>query len=130
MAKSKPKPSTLFIATEWCLAVRNWSDKWKDSNGVRGSFFYIAQNGLSEVTDLPDGNQGVVISKTADGVEPPTIMLRITGGKAQADTLPKEIYLNISDTNRKFAVLTKEAYQERTSQPSLDSDVASLGAEA
>jgi hypothetical protein len=123
MPKPTPKtvPKPIFIASEWCLSERRWSDKWKDANGVLGSFFYIALNGLSEYTDLPDGNQGVVIKKSLDGIEPDTIMLRIAGGKKMADTLPEKVYMNIHSTTHKFSLLPVSDFEQRTSAPSIGS---------
>lgn len=118
-ATTASKP--IFIASEWCLSERRWSDKWKDANGVQGSFFYIALNGLSEYTDLPDGNQGVVIKKSLDGIEPDTIMLRIAGGKTMADTLPEKVYMNIHSTTHKFSLLPLADFEQRTTAPSLGS---------
>tara|TARA_R110000765_G_scaffold112614_1_gene204832 strand:+ start:100 stop:501 length:402 start_codon:yes stop_codon:yes gene_type:complete len=120
----KAKKKFIFVQSEYCLAQRRWSDKWEDSNGVKGSFFYIALNGNSETTDLPDGNQGVVIKKSVDGIEPDTIMLRITGGKAVADTLPEKVYMCVEEGSpRRFGLITLEKWEELTSVPTLDSDV-------
>ena len=81
----------LFVASEWVTCNLRKSENWKDPvTGIRGSAFYIANNGLSKTFDTGEnGNVGVIISKPKPGEqEPPTLMVQIPNGLAIFDTLP------------------------------------------
>ena len=85
------KTKKVLVVSEWIRANLKTSERWKDpATGVRGSAFYIGDNGLSRTFDTTDGNVGTIITKPKPGEqEPPTLMVQVPNGLSQLDTIPK-----------------------------------------
>ena len=106
----------IFVVSEWVKATLRTSDRWKDPlTGLRGSAFYIGDNGLSKSILTPDGNTGVIISKPKPGeVEPPTRMVQVHNGLAVLDTLPKEMMMHKAT----LALMSPEDFQKLSTKVS------------
>ena len=120
------KTKKIFVASEWVRANLRTSERWIDpATGVRGSAFYIGDNGLSSRMDTPDGYTGVIISKPKPGeVEPPTRMVQVHNGLAILDTLPKTMMMHKTT----LALMPLEDFQKVKSrqEKTLDEGVGAI----
>ena len=110
------KEKKTFIASEWVPAILRTSDRWLDPvTGLRGSAFYIGDNGLSNSFTTADGNTGVIISKPKAGEpEPPTRMVQVHNGLAVLDTLPKNMMMHKTT----LSLMTVEDYKKLSAKVS------------
>ena len=92
----------MFNANEWHLGILKWSDRMKDTiTGLRGSWFYIGDNGNSTSTAGVDGGVTLIrIKNVPDGVaKPDTLLLQIDGGKPAGENLPETAYFGVASHN-------------------------------
>ena len=110
------KAKKTFIASEWIASNLKTSERWKDpATGVRGSAFYIGDNGLSRTFDTADGNVGTIITKAKPGEqEPPTLMVQVPNGLSQLDTIPKVMMMH----KESLLLMSVEDYQKLSAKVS------------
>lgn len=85
----------LFNPKEWLIATLQWSERWKDkTTNLRGSGYYIADNGLSKSIETPEGNWLVTIDNVPDDQKPKTIMVLLKGGRATYEQSPATVYIS------------------------------------
>ena len=90
------KQKQVFIAEDWCISNLKQSDRWKDpATGIRGSAYYMMDNGLSKSFTTDEGHFGVIINKPKPNEqEPPTIMVQIPNGLSMLEKLPEQMYMH------------------------------------
>lgn len=106
---SSTKKVSKFVAENFSLGVKRWSDKTWNGTAPEGCWFYSTNTSAgSSSLEGANGSRVIRIKAETNEPKPDTILLQVPGGKQGGASLPESVYFGHHESNAGVVMSVEE----------------------